>query len=584
MRVTRALMWLCRGVVLLAILFVVPAQSVFDSTAAFQNQAFEPLGGTSAVAMADFNGDGFGDLAIGVPGEDRSRFVCEGNSIGSISCTSQPVSDAGAFHVIYGSSGRLTSTGNRVFDQGPLNVGDNDRFGAALAAGHFNGDQFSDLAVAAPGDRDGSGQVVGSVQIFYGSSGGLTTTGTHRIFTNTFSIDVVGPDIPIVLAPNVSLVSGDFNGDGVGDLVIEGIGRNTCSPAVILLRGGTGQFLSTSRSQFFLPDGSCDSALAAADFDEDGADELVLGMPHDGRSPSADFPVLAVSVGVVYVFDGGTSDGVDPEFPRVLSQRPRPQTAAPADQFAEQGDLFGASLAVGDFNGDGRIDLAVGAPGEDVGSSPTTLGVQSAGAVNIFTEGLGFTGTTNSVLITQNTPGVDTAEADDVFGASLGAGDFNNDGFADLAIGAPGETFASNQAGAGAVSVLYGATTGLTTTAGANRPAAQFLHESVSGIGSSIEAGDRFGTSLTVSNFDGDTTAVDLVIGVPFETIVEVGPGSIDGGVTVEFFQDAGAVHALYGSAGATGLSASGSQLWHQNSPGIQDQVRVGDRFGAALH
>jgi hypothetical protein len=57
-------------------------------------------------------------------------------------------------------------------------------------------------------------------------------------------------------------------------------------------------------------------------------------------------------------------------------------------------------------------------------------------------------------------------EGGDSFGSALTAGDFNRDGFADLAVGALGETVGSSLVGAGAVSVLYGSAAGLTTSGG----------------------------------------------------------------------------------------------------------------------
>ncbi len=87
-----------------------------------------------------------------------------------------------------------------------------------------------------------------------------------------------------------------------------------------------------------------------------------------------------------------------------------------------------------DFNGDGFADLAIGVPNEAVGT------VTNAGAVNVIygsTGGLSATATPDQFW-TQNTPNVaGVADVDDAFGKALAAGDFNGDGFADLAIGRP---------------------------------------------------------------------------------------------------------------------------------------------------
>ena len=311
------------------------------------------------------------------------------------------------------------------------------------------------------------------------------------------------------------------------------------------------------------------AALASGDFngDPDGRDELVVGAPHAF--------VTTIRAGRVTVLSG-TATGVNPEPAQEINE---PAFSAPLDDTdAETGDQFGAALAVGDFNGDGDRDLAVGAPGEDIGNSPTTGGIGDAGSVSIFTGNPAIAGVPSfsfAQKLTQNSPGIELAEANDVFGAALAANNFNGDTFADLAIGAPGEAL-SGQAGAGAVSVIYGTSPGLSTTASAGHPAHQFLHEDVTGFSSTTEAGDRFGTSLSVWNF-GNGAQADLIIGVPFETI----------NVLVSQFvfrpiADAGAVHALYGSS--TGLLTGVVQFWNQNSSGILEEAKQSDQFGSSVY
>jgi hypothetical protein len=116
----------------------------------------------------------------------------------------------------------------------------------------------------------------------------------------------------------------------------------------------------------------------------------------------------------------------------------------------------------------------------------TVNGAQPAGVVHVlYGSAAGVTGT-GSQLFTQVG---DTPEAHDAFGAALAAGDFNHDGFADLAASAPNEDIGSVP-DAGAVSVLYGSAAGLTSTGG------QLFTQNSAGVPDSAEAGDGFGAAL----------------------------------------------------------------------------------------
>jgi FG-GAP repeat len=142
-------------------------------------------------------------------------------------------------------------------------------------------------------------------------------------------------------------------------------------------------------------------------------------------------------------------------------------------------------------------------------------------------------------------------ESGDGFGAALAAGDFDQDGFADLAAGAPGE-----DGGPGAISVLFGSSAGLTRVGG------QLFTQ----VGGAPEGIDRFGASLVAADFDHDGFT-DLAAGAPFETV-----GTIP---------EAGAVSAIYGSGG--GLTRVGGQLFTQNSPGVASSAEALDNFGLTL-
>jgi FG-GAP repeat len=209
----------------------------------------------------------------------------------------------------------------------------------------------------------------------------------------------------------------------------------------------------------------------------------------------------------------------------------------------EEGDEFGSALATGDFNNNGFADLAAGAPGEAVGSAG------GAGAVSVLYGSGGGLAITGGQLFTQVSG---NPEVGDAFGRVLTTGDFNDNGFADLAVGAPFEAVGS-ASGAGAVSVLYGSAGGLTTIGG----------RLFTQVGGAVEARDLFGFAVAAGDFNNDGFA-DLAAGAPWERVGTIGL--------------AGAVSVLYGAGG--GLTSSGRQLFTQNSPGVSGTAEAFDRFG----
>src|SRR6266511_1806667 len=179
---------------------------------------------------------------------------------------------------------------------------------------------------------------------------------------------------------------------------------------------------------------------------------------------------------------------------------------------------------------------------------------------------------------------------------------FNGDGFADLAVGAPGEAVGA-EAGAGALNVLYGSADGL-------QPSADIFFQGSSGVPGTAEQDDAFGAAVAKGDFNGDMR-FDVAVGVPDEAVggvtlagaVNVLYGSpaastapaasdLDGdgffdlavgvpGEDVGGVADAGAITVLFGSGG--GITTAGSQTLFQGSGGIAGSAEVGDSFGHAL-
>jgi FG-GAP repeat len=438
----------------------------------------------NSVAAGDFNGDGFADLAVGVPRED----------VGA-------VMDAGAVQVIYGSASGLQRDGNQFWhqdDPGDFEVYDTaeatDLFGTSLAAGDFNNDGRSDLAIGISSEDVGTVANAGAVQVLYGSATRLTGLGNqfwHQDETGIHDTAESGD------AFGSSLATGDFNNDSFADLAVairsEDLAVTNVGAVQVIYGSATGHYLgdgglARDGNQFWHQDeaGIFDtaeqgdtfgSAVATGDFDNDGFFDLAVGIAAENVGAVADTGAVQVIYGSGAGLDNAGNQFWNQDEPGVFDS-------------AEAFDAFGSALAAGDFNGDGRADLAVGVPTEDVVAAN-----DDAGAVQVL-YGAGASGLDNAgnQLWTQDVAGIDdSAETLDRFGNALAAGDFNEDSRADLAIGVSSEDLGA-VADAGAVNVLYGA-----AAIGLNQAGNQFWNQDVSGIDDVVEDSDSFGGSLAAT-------------------------------------------------------------------------------------
>ncbi|MFL5684221.1 MAG: FG-GAP and VCBS repeat-containing protein [Chloroflexota bacterium] len=402
----------------------------------------------------------------------------------------------------------------------------------------FNGDGYADLAVTAPGDHTRRG----GVSVLYGSSSGLTALGDQRWWEGTPGLVPIIDTVPPRAYQFDRVATGDFDSDGYADLAVGSayhdaeFGRDV--DTLRLIRGSRSG-LTTAGNKVWkvtdLPEAGPDrfyltGGMTTGDFDGDGYADLAFS------SPLYDANFLGQgSVGIMF---GGRA-GLDPSTTRFVV------AGSPGD-----GALFGP-LASGDLDADGRDDLIAGSEGARIAGALT-------GAVYVY-RGRG------DRLIGQDADMWSEARAAvpgnpvgyDGFGHELAVGDFDRDGFDDVAIGAPYKRIVFEAAGA--VVTLRGSRAGL--TAGG----ARVWHQGVRGIPGTPERGDTFGYTLATGDFDGDG-AHDLAIGAPTELVGTKGCGTVT---------------TLYGTRG--GLTATRAKSWSQDSSGVPGVVEICDTFGAAL-
>ncbi len=472
--------------------------------------------------------------------------------------------DAGAVNVLYGTEAGISSFGDQIWHQDVTGIGGaseaGDQFGYGLASGDFDGNLHSDLIVGVPFEELSSTAIGGAINVINGYYTGLAYTDSQMWTQDSGGIQSDAYDEEFFGFANAT---GDFDGDGYDDLaagvwhdwypVEVGIGWDWIKAGVVNVVYGSADGLSSAGNQMWsqrssgIPDDIEEDdrfgfAVAVGDFDGDGYDDLAIGAPGEGWGGFG-------NIGQVHVIYGSNVG-----------------LSATGDQMFHEGDLnggmsvggdyFGWSLSAGDFNRDGRDDLAVAAPHDgDV--------ADDAGAVFVLYGTAGGLITAGSQRWDQESSGISSwAESGDHFGWSLATGDFDRDGYADLAIGVPGEDYATSEeiVDAGLVQVIYGSGDGLSSAGNLA------LTQGTPGMAGTPGAGDEFGISLAAGDFDCDNRA-DLAIGVP---------GNPSGGNV-----DAGSVNIVYGSP--SGLTVTGSEEWTQNSSGVEGVPEVGDRFGERL-
>jgi hypothetical protein len=287
-------------------------------------------------------------------------------------------------------------------------------------------------------------------------------------------------------------------------------------------------------------------ALAVGDFNGDGRPDLAVGAPRDNEEHGYD-------QGSVTIF-GGFASSVSGPNPTVFQRWTKDSPGvggSPTQPTTDEPDDFGAAMAAGDFNRDGRADLVIGSPGSRVvftsGGTQTTA--EDAGAINVLPGSAGGLTATGSLFVTQDTAGMPgTPGTRDGLGHAVTAGDVTGDGRADLAVSSLGDQ---------SVFLIKGTSTGLVLSG------VLTWSQDSTGISGTTEAGDQWGSFVRLGYFSGFGHAT-LAVGAPGEDLGTV--------------SNTGAVTVIPGAAG--GLTATGSQFIYQDGPGVPGTDETDDEFG----
>jgi hypothetical protein len=334
-----------------------------------------------------------------------------------------------------------------------------DLFGSSLdAIGDRDGDGISELAIGAPGADDGA-EHGGAVAIFYGPhTGALGSWDADVTLLGTTG----GASLGTAVAGG-----GDADGDGLPDLAVGGPGDGFSG-----LPGHVGLFFDLTRGHHDLDEaglrieGDADDELGAAltdlqDLDGDGLADLVVGAPW-------------APTGAVYVFTGLRGGGA------VLGT-----DGATAVLTRESSDDWaGAALDLpGDLDGDGYLDLAVGAPGARSGAAGIMGALHHGRVYAVRGPFSGSRRLRDADAVIEGDANVDVFWEGPGLGAgyAVSGGDLDGDGVLDLVLGAPAQCDS-----AGAVYALFGPTEGrVDLAAGALR----ILGTGEDRLGWSVDAG-----------------------------------------------------------------------------------------------
>jgi hypothetical protein len=355
--------------------------------------------GAALAAAGDLDGDGVDDWLIGADREDT-------NGAG-----------AGAVYVMFGSTTGAADVSTQA---------------GAVLRGEALGDHAG-ISVAGPGDVDGDGIndiLVGAYDTDYGGSGAGSAYLVAGPVSGELDLDEAVARLDGESAGDQAGYTvagpGDVDGDGIADLLVgafENDDNGAASGAVYLFEGPvTGNYRLWAADARILGELGGDQAgwalSGAGDVDGDGLNDMLIGAPFEHSD--------GVYTGAAYLVLGAPRGTFD------LTERDAKLKGATS------GDLAGYSVAGGgDLNGDGYADLVVGAPESDLGGSASGAVFVVHGPVSNERD----LSTAETILVGENTD-------DQAGSSVSIASDVDGDGIDDLLVGARLDDTEASDAGA----------------------------------------------------------------------------------------------------------------------------------------